>query len=190
MKNNKHIKVIFLDVDGVLNCKTTTEVIWRKSGKKGFRGVEDEKLELLSKIVKTTGAYIVLSSTWRLNKVKSIFDDYVFYDDWDDEEYEAYDEGDQEERSAYKYLEKRMSEHGLSIYDDTPDSGGAYSRGKEIHAWLEQHLDVSGFVIIDDEEFHDFYTYNLDAHVVYTTYSKGLTEKTVEEAIAVLMPRT
>ena len=62
------MKVVFLDVDGVLNCKNTKEVIWRDNGKQGFHGVEDGKTELLAEIVKTTDAVIVLSSTWRDRK--------------------------------------------------------------------------------------------------------------------------
>ena len=175
------MKVVFLDVDGVLNCKNTKEVIWRDNGKQGFHGVEDGKTELLAEIVKTTDAVIVLSSTWRLNKVKSIFDNYLFLDDLDDEEYD-----ESPDKSAYKYLEMRLKQHGLEIYDDTPDSGGAYSRGKEINQWLEAHPEVTGYVILDDEEFRDFETYGLTDHVVYTTYAKGLTKKQVKEAIDIL----
>ena len=50
-----------------------------------------------------TGAVIVLSSTWRLNKAKSIFDNYLFLDDLDDEEYD-----ESPDKSAYKYLEMRL----------------------------------------------------------------------------------
>lgn len=47
------MKVIFLDVDGVLN-----------RGKQ-MEKVEDDKIELLNQIVKATNAEIVLSSDWR-----------------------------------------------------------------------------------------------------------------------------
>ena len=175
------MKVIFLDVDGVLNCKHTKEVIWRDNGKQGYHGVEDGKIELLLNIVKATGAVIVLSSTWRLNKVKSIFDNYLFLDDLDDEEYD-----ESPDKSAYRYLEMKLGQYGLEIYDDTPDSGGAYSRGKEINQWLEEHPDVTDYVILDDDEFRDFETYGLSDYVVYTTYRKGLMKKQVEEAIEIL----
>ena len=176
------MKVIFLDVDGVLNCQSTKEVIWRDNGKLGFHGAESEKTKLLARIIKETGAVIVLSSTWRLNKVKSIFDNYLFLDDLEDGEYD-----ESSEKSAYRYLEMRLAEYDLSIYDDTPDSGGAYSRGEEIYSWLEDHPEVTDYVVLDDEEFRDFETYGLIAHVVYTSYAKGLTEKQVKEAIEILM---
>lgn len=52
-------RVLFLDVDGVLNCKSTKE----RYG--GFIGIDPEKAKLLDRIVIETGCYIVLSSTWR-----------------------------------------------------------------------------------------------------------------------------
>ena len=53
--------VIFLDIDGVLNC----------TGKKteltpeGYNGIEDELIENVREIVSQTRAEIVLSSSWR-----------------------------------------------------------------------------------------------------------------------------
>lgn len=54
-------KIIFLDVDGVLNCTTT-----RARSPSGFVGVMDSKVKLLKQIVDATGAAVVLSSDWRL----------------------------------------------------------------------------------------------------------------------------
>ena len=54
------MKVIFLDIDGVLNCGTTTELT-----KTGDRFVENKFIERLKKIVDETGAKVVLSSDWR-----------------------------------------------------------------------------------------------------------------------------
>lgn len=47
------MKIIFLDIDGVLNYENSKSKI------------EDEKVELLKEIVDRTGAEIVLSSDWR-----------------------------------------------------------------------------------------------------------------------------
>lgn len=52
-------KVIFLDIDGVLNCNNTTEIFL------GITGIEDRLVEKLRAIVNATGAEIVLVSTWR-----------------------------------------------------------------------------------------------------------------------------
>ena len=46
------MKVIFLDIDGVLNTNSDREIL-------------DDKLKLLSELVSKTGADVVLSSSWR-----------------------------------------------------------------------------------------------------------------------------
>lgn len=46
------MKVIFLDIDGVLNTNSDREI-------------SDDKLKLLSELVSKTGADVVLSSSWR-----------------------------------------------------------------------------------------------------------------------------
>jgi hypothetical protein len=51
------MKVIFLDIDGVLNCWATTER-WR-----GYIGIDPKLAQRFAELV--TGAKVVLSSTWR-----------------------------------------------------------------------------------------------------------------------------
>lgn len=46
------MKIIFLDIDGVLNTNSDREI-------------SDDKLKLLSELVSKTGADVVLSSSWR-----------------------------------------------------------------------------------------------------------------------------
>ena len=53
------MKIIFLDIDGVLNCKYTKEEIFF------FPFVSPKKIELLKQLIERTGAKVVLSSTWR-----------------------------------------------------------------------------------------------------------------------------
>ena len=52
-------KVIFLDVDGVLNCHSTKD----KCG--DYIGIDDKKVALLKEIVDATGAIIILVSSWK-----------------------------------------------------------------------------------------------------------------------------
>lgn len=55
------MKVIFLDVDGVLNSKD-----WLENNRvRTENSVNQEKVKLLAEIVKNTNATVVLSSTWR-----------------------------------------------------------------------------------------------------------------------------
>jgi HAD domain in Swiss Army Knife RNA repair proteins len=55
------MKVIFLDIDGVLNCKTTPNP-------RGFPYVVDKRLlRRLNKLLDHTRAKVVLSSSWRID---------------------------------------------------------------------------------------------------------------------------
>ena len=56
------MKVIFLDVDGVLNCRTT---FTRENKRYGCWLLEPVMLERMQHIVRETGAEVVLSSVWR-----------------------------------------------------------------------------------------------------------------------------
>ena len=53
------MKVIYLDIDGVLNSTFTTERL------EGVVGIDDELLSNLKSIVDYTGAKIVLISSWK-----------------------------------------------------------------------------------------------------------------------------
>ena len=57
------MKIIFLDVDGVLNSDS-----WNQEHENEIKNgilIDKEKIEILSKLIKTTGAKIVLHSGWR-----------------------------------------------------------------------------------------------------------------------------
>ena len=53
------IKVIFLDIDGVCNCKTITQ------RHRGAIGIDPYMALLVMRIVLATDAKVVLSSSWR-----------------------------------------------------------------------------------------------------------------------------
>lgn len=53
-------RVIFLDIDGVLNNQSVLRAASR------LDTISDQHVELVAHIVKETGAVLVLSSTWRL----------------------------------------------------------------------------------------------------------------------------
>lgn len=53
------MKVIFLDIDGVLNCRKTP------NPRKFPYIIDDKLLTLLRQLLEQTGASVVLSSTWR-----------------------------------------------------------------------------------------------------------------------------
>ncbi len=157
------MKVIFLDVDGVLNCCYSTESI------SGYTGIDDDKVERLKQIVDATGAEIVLSSSWRLGVNKD--NDSL---DW-----------------AIEYLTKKLNAYGLKIYDVTPVvSSYTTHRSEEIWSWLVDHPDVDKYVILDDAWLPDLYKYpELNSRLVKTHYYRedgGLQAEHVDVCIKIL----
>jgi hypothetical protein len=67
------MKIIFLDIDGVLNCENAyrngecqyQEWIWEDGRKDHYQRFCVRSKELLNKLIDETGAKIVISSTWR-----------------------------------------------------------------------------------------------------------------------------
>jgi len=115
------MKLIFLDIDGVLNSnnwfKHCDEVLGKGQLTNNFC---PEAIEELNHIVKTTEAKVVITSTWRVLQSK-------------------------------KELQKHFKEEGLNceIIDTTPVL--KTERGIEIQTWLDQtKLTIEAFVIIDD----------------------------------------
>ena len=147
------MKVLFLDVDGVITHQHYKN--------KEREGLDPEKIKLIARIVKDTGAFIVLSSSWRLS-----YDQKTEKKDWD-----------------YILLEKCLGDAGVSIYDITTripfsDSlGWRRTRPLEILDWVVEHK-VNSFVILDDDEW-DFARYGLDKHWVNTSSEYGISMKDV-----------
>lgn len=149
------MKVIFLDVDGVLNTPKTKEMI------DGELAVDGDKLHLLKCLVEKTGAKIVLVSTKKLYWQKEMKDKQGAYGD---------------------YLDKKLSEYGLSIFGKTDDDG--IHRGLGVLAWKAKH-GVSSMVILDDNaSAYDAVTATL--YLLRVETDIGLTEQDVEKAVIAL----
>lgn len=114
------IRVIFLDVDGVLNSDKTV-----RTTLSGFTFVGSRHVKNLKRIIDSTGAKVVLSSDWRYNR--------------DDPRY----------NKEFLELKRELLKYGIQIYDYTPELPSAH-RGNEIDRWLQGHSEVSNFVILDD----------------------------------------
>ncbi len=151
------MKAIFLDVDGVLNNRFTSS---RSPG--GYVGVSDELIRNLKEIVKETGAVIVLSSDWRLLRE------------------------DPERKKDYKYLARKLLFTGhIKISGHTDDISWS-KRGREIRKYLDDHPDITEYVVLDDNPFRDFKEYGLPGNIVLTDPMKGLTDADVSRAIRIL----
>ena len=160
------MKVIFLDIDGVLN---STEFLKQNPNAKGFTAeqIDPEAVARLDKIVRATGAKIVISSSWRhsvgVSKMQHIL--------WS----------------------KGLSTF-RNIIDRTPINMD--NRGQEIQDWLEldperervdpNHEPIEAFAILDDN--NDMLPDQQD-HMVHTNGEIGLTDDDVVEAISVLRLR-
>ena len=151
------MKVIFLDIDGVLNHEQhykwliETDEPTPMQRTYPYTEFNPESCRLLNEIVWETNAKIVVSSSWRLAGVARL-------------------------NSLFKHF-------GLPrIYDITPCLNTA--RGIEIGAWLAAHPEVTNYVILDDDE--DMNAEQKPFFIKTNPYEDGLNEDVKERAIQIL----
>ena len=150
------MNIIFLDIDGVLNWGGTEEL-----APSGCVGVEDMMIRNLRKIVDDTNAKIVLTSTWK--------------SEWS--------KGANYKSEDFKYLEQRLNEFNITIFDKTNDC--IYNRGEGIKKYLYYHPEITNWVVIDDIIFDD-YDDEISKHFIHTDQCYGLTFKLALKAIKIL----
>ena len=152
------MKIVFLDVDGVLNY------VGCKHHAYGYYFVEDDKIKLLKEIIDRTEAKIVLSSSWRIERSAQY-------------KYEK-----PRDYKLYHKLVKKLKEYDLLIYSHTPVL--REYRGKEIDQWLKNWRGetIESFVILDDDADMQPYMDKL----IQTSYETGLTREDVEKAVKML----
>lgn len=160
-------KVIFFDVDGVLNCMPYND---RVKCKDAPASLNNENIKRLAEIQKLTDADLVICSTWRQLDVP---DDENVYPMW-------------------KFLVSSLQEFGLKISDKTPDT--KKGRPADIKQWLDMQNEDMQFVILDDDYSKcDYDKYNIGKHLVQTKYfcvteeDGGLQEYHVQEALKILL---
>lgn len=162
------MKVIFLDIDGVLNSMDWFEKVKDRAGN---NEINPDKVKLLKEIVDRTGANIVLSSTW-----KSL----------------GHTIPDEQTHPMYDYLVDVLGKHGLKIISHTPYC--EHDRPKEIMAWLDNYNDESSirFVSLDDDfsrEKYDIYGKWFGDCLVKTSFYEpdgGIRREHVELAVKIL----
>ena len=153
------MKIIFLDIDGVMNNTRTKE-------RCGYNtGIENNALIVLKRIVDASSAKICLVSSWK--------------EFWFKEDKKSQDE-------MANYLDNRMYEFGLEIWDKTNE---IQKRGKEINNYIShlinQGIVVENFVILDDELL-DYAEEGLLKNLVHTNYLIGITMEDSAKAISIL----
>lgn len=138
------MKIIFLDIDGVLNY----ELMWKekrqadrykelpKDAPDGAHDICEKKIDLLNSLVRETKAKVVISSTWRRsNTVDELRN--LFY---------------------YKGFNGIIIDSTPSLYFANENYNYSVPRGCEIKAWLEMNKEILGdkmskvrYVIFDDD---------------------------------------
>jgi hypothetical protein len=120
-------KVIFLDIDGVLNCDRTwflrdTSIQYVDRAEYTTSSIDIYAVKLVNMLVEETKAKIVVSSSHR-----------ILY------------------RDSFSELNKYMQHLGIkdNIYGVIPYLGTR--RGYEIASWLKEHEEVTHYVILDDD---------------------------------------
>jgi hypothetical protein len=156
------MKVIFLDIDGVLNvyCQDRDEYgcIFH-----------DHLVDNLKWVVEQTGAKIVVSSTWRLSGEKSIMDMWNF---------------------------RNLPGEVIGITPNLTYGPGLRThvpRGEEIQMWLDEHPEVTNYVIFDDDsdmlenQMKNFIcTFDNIDHPDSVDMGYGLTKICAEQSIRIL----
>jgi len=163
------MKIVFLDIDGVLNSFETPASLnvphsaWCPEVMNAF-GIEldvhTDKVERVNKITEATGAKIVISSSWRVG----------YLAEWSD---------------VIIHLHN-MGLKGFIIGRTPHDKNDPEmnTRGREIEAWFAKYPDetIENFVILDDNNKMDPLMDNL----VKTDHKEGLQDEHVEKAIEIL----
>lgn len=154
------MKVIFLDIDGVLNSdeflkNNESEVIDRAN------------VRVLKNIIDKTGTVIVMSSAWRL-----WFDDNMMPKD-----------------GYSQCLYDILCQFDIKLFGKTPDfsteeirSKKTFSqvKAKEIIAWLSEHETIDKYVVLDDLDLRDE---EVNAHLIRTNGQVGITEEDAKRVI-------
>lgn len=115
------MKVIFLDVDGVLNFSGT-----EAKAPSGCVGVVDACVKKLKRIVDETNAFIVLTSSWKK--------------EWHMDFEKCGING--------KYLVKKLERRGLHVMDKTNDEINDKQEG--VDNWLKRHPNVTDWIILNN----------------------------------------
>ena len=165
------MKLIFLDIDGVLNSfekhadPTVKHCEWCPEKMAAFGislEVFPEFLNRVNRIIEETQAKVVLSSSWRIGYLADYADVII-----------------------------HLHNHGFKgfIVGRTPwldeNEDALPTRGEEIQAWFDQHPkeQIESFVVLDDNPLGDS---KWDPNFVRTNHKIGIQELDVEKAIEIL----
>jgi hypothetical protein len=159
------MRIIFLDIDGVLNCGDRwAELAPYMRGRRGSR-LDPVAVRQVWDLIVQTGARVVISSAWRvqytLAQLREMLGAAGFVDP--------------ERVIGVTPVAACRTASGLWL---------AVQRGDEIQQWLDGHPEVTQYVVLDDAS--DMGQSGVAARLVQTTWAGGLTEAHVQRAKAML----
>lgn len=156
------MKIIFLDVDGVLNIMSESYNTFMKPYS---QHIEPHLIQRLNYIIEQTDAHVVISSSWR-----ATMDDLKL----------------QMEEQGFKYWDKVLGRtpHDDEMKDCTFEE--AWMRGNQIKQWIKDN-NFSGNYIVLEDEISDVCGSKCSAipqfYVVEVDIKEGLQHKDVKFAI-------
>lgn len=157
------MKVIFLDIDGVLNFDGT-----EARAPNGCDGIVDRLVKKLKTIIDNTNALVVLSTDWK--------------DAWTQSAADVSDLS-----PVGQYMVKKLRRHGVHITSKISDKYPNELRGTAIMEWIATHKSVESWCVLDDVYFDDYLNYmEISKHIVLTDPKVGLTDDNVTYAIDIL----
>ena len=153
------MRVLFLDIDGVLNSKhwmlKNRDV--RENAQNRFENLiaqlDPIAVRLVSDFVESMNLTVVISSSWRFGHPLDEINSLLVATGWD----------------------------ATPAIDITPRTD-SFNRGSEIDVWLTQHPEVTNHVILDDDS--DFLE---GQHLVQTSWETGVTHEHIDLAIGFLI---
>ena len=161
-------RIIFLDIDGVLNSN-----FWNDSHHREISDgtlVDAEKVKLLSTLVKRTNSKIILHSGWKY---------------WFDQDLKPLCQ--EAENLLMLFKKEELLLEGVTPDHSTEEirNNKKFSlvKASEILAWLAEHKTVDNWIVIDDLDLHNK---EIEIHQVRTDPSIGLTIADVHKAEKIL----
>ena len=160
------MKVLFLDIDGVLNCmcpaplQDNNDWIDLDEWRYGFN---PDLVARLRHVIANTDCRIVISSSWRHHI-----------------DYAPYQPG----RNWRDVLAEKLRRNQADLIIGETPSDPKGQRGREIEEWLKTH-EVESYCVVDDEVV-DILPYIDNSKVVKTDMTVGLTSEDTQRIIDVL----
>lgn len=171
METNNRKKILFLDIDGVLNSERYHDYCYEKglaSDEKFGYPFDPEAVANLARIIDETGADIVISSSWKFWGLSTMIDL------WKERVLPG---------KIVSITPNTMSDEMLLNVDLT-DWASMAGKGHEIKEWLSKKgKNVEQYAILDDA---DDMLPEQQSHFVQTNPKVGITEEDAKKIIAIL----